>query len=306
MTFGRRAAWTLYPRVSLIYAESSPCDETLAFKTIIPPIETNNHREDATNMSAFGAQPAQPSGGLFGRVAAPNQPATGSPFGNNNPTQNNPPASSVFGGAQPQTATGSGMFGNLNTGTNPAPSQPSPFGAPQPAAAASTNTPSPFAALNGTNATQGASSSTNNLFSGLGGNQQTQQQQTGGGLFGGLGTNSNQQQQPSQPGTSVFGASSLANNGTATNQQQAQPQNEPSSSLAGGSTTGALFDHLIERGRKRQGPDASRVQFDELPSLQLGLGDIASKVRNLGSGLSRSAAKGDSRAYVFHPFHPLS
>jgi len=279
-------------------AESSwLCNKTIASKTIIPrhSIVTNNHSEDGTEMSLFGAQPAQAGGGLFGRVSAPTQTTTGNMFGNNNQAQNIPPTSSVFGGSQPQTATGSSPFGNLNSGSNQEPNKPSLFGAAQPATTAPTSTPSLFGGLNATN-TSVAPSSTNNLFSGLGG---IQQPNGGGRLFGALANNNNQQQQqqqPSQLGGSPFGASTLTNNGAGTSQAQTQPQNEQFTSLPGSSTTGALFNHLIERGRKRQGPDASRVEFDDLPSLQLGLGDIASKVRNLGGGLSRSAGRGDSRA----------
>lgn len=51
-----------------------------------------------------------------------------------------------------------------------------------------------------------------------------------------------------------------------------------------GSGRSAHFDHLLERGRKRNAGENGIGNFDELPSLQLGLGDIARKVRNLGSG----------------------
>jgi nuclear pore complex protein Nup93 len=56
-----------------------------------------------------------------------------------------------------------------------------------------------------------------------------------------------------------------------------------SQSNAGAGRT-AHFDHLLERGRKRNAGENGGNNFDELPSLQLGLGDIARKVRNLGAG----------------------
>jgi nuclear pore complex protein Nup93 len=46
----------------------------------------------------------------------------------------------------------------------------------------------------------------------------------------------------------------------------------------------AHFDHLLERGRKRNAGENGFANFEDLPALQLGLGDIARKVRNLGAG----------------------
>ncbi|KAF2115794.1 Nup93/Nic96-domain-containing protein [Lophiotrema nucula] len=70
-------------------------------------------------------------------------------------------------------------------------------------------------------------------------------------------------------------------------QQQQQSGGPLSQSLnqpnAGGGRS-AHFDHLLERGRKRNAGENGLHSFDELPSLQLGLGDIARKVRNLGAG----------------------
>jgi hypothetical protein len=62
-----------------------------------------------------------------------------------------------------------------------------------------------------------------------------------------------------------------------------QPSAFPQSSLFSSSRS-AHFDHLLERGRKRNAAENAFGTFDELPSLQLGLGDIARKVRNLGAG----------------------
>ena len=45
-----------------------------------------------------------------------------------------------------------------------------------------------------------------------------------------------------------------------------------------------LFDHLLERSRKRNAGENGFGNFGGLPTLQLGLGDIARKVRNLGQG----------------------
>jgi nuclear pore complex protein Nup93 len=83
--------------------------------------------------------------------------------------------------------------------------------------------------------------------------------------------------------TSGLGQSTLF--GTAsTQQQQPQQQQGPSLSQANATSRSAHFDNLLERGRKRYAGENGGSNFDELPSLQLGLGDIARKVRNLGAG----------------------
>ncbi|KAF2025276.1 nuclear pore protein-like protein [Setomelanomma holmii] len=86
-----------------------------------------------------------------------------------------------------------------------------------------------------------------------------------------------------QQQTSGLGGSSLF--GTSTTQQQPQQQQGASLSQSNAGTgRSAHFDHLLERGRKRNAGENGGSNFDELPSLQLGLGDIARKVRNLGAG----------------------
>ncbi|KAF2872221.1 Nup93/Nic96-domain-containing protein [Massariosphaeria phaeospora] len=71
--------------------------------------------------------------------------------------------------------------------------------------------------------------------------------------------------------------------GTTSTQQQQQPGGPLSQSNAGAGRS-AHFDHLLERGRKRNAGENGLSSFEELPALQLGLGDIARKVRNLGAG----------------------
>jgi nuclear pore complex protein Nup93 len=78
------------------------------------------------------------------------------------------------------------------------------------------------------------------------------------------------QQQPLQ--SSIFG------------QDQAQMSSGKSLRPSGQTTQPAFFNSLLERGKKR--PIASVGQgsnFEELPSLQLGLDDIRRKARELGS-----------------------
>jgi nuclear pore complex protein Nup93 len=81
----------------------------------------------------------------------------------------------------------------------------------------------------------------------------------------------------------------LFSTNTAPQQQQQQPQqqqqagpDQSQSNIAAGKS--AHFDHLLERGRKRNAGENGLSNFEDLPSLQLGLGDIARKVRNLGTG----------------------
>ncbi|EAW13316.1 linker nucleoporin NIC96 [Aspergillus clavatus NRRL 1] len=87
-------------------------------------------------------------------------------------------------------------------------------------------------------------------------------------LFGGQ---AQAQQQPSQP--SIFGQGG-----------QAQMSTTQSVQSSGQATQPAFFNSLLERGKKR--PIASIGQnsnFEELPSLQLGLDDIRRKARELGT-----------------------
>lgn len=207
--------------------------------------------------------------------------------------------SSLFGQSKPTSS----LFGNLTTAT-PAQSQAAPtsslFG----------NTSQP----------QQPSGQTTNLFGSLGASQpQTQpslfsnlgvdqkpnlfgssqpQQQTGTGAGGLFGTGSSSNLQPQQTSSLFAGAQ----NNTATTQPgasslfqpQLQPQQQNDQSgqgpqgqqqSHGGQWTSqpAYFDNLLEKGRKRNHDADGGPGFRDLPSLQLGLGDIAKKVRELGS-----------------------
>jgi nuclear pore complex protein Nup93 len=65
-------------------------------------------------------------------------------------------------------------------------------------------------------------------------------------------------------------------------------------------TKSAYFDQMLERGKRRNAAEDGNL--GDLPSLQLGLGDIARKARNLGTGgpTATEAKLGDPRAYVCH------
>jgi len=268
-------------------------------------------------MSIFGQPAQQPAtgGGLFGNTNATQQ-TTNNLFGsvpNNNAAEaQSTPTINLFGAPQQQSQNPGTLFGGGNAAAQA--TTPNLFGSPRPTTAQPASGASGLFGGLGGGAQPAAATNSGGLFGSALSNPAPAQQTTGGG-FGGLGgglfgagntslqpaktglfgATANTQQQATAP---LLGASTLVNNASLAVQSQAQPQNGVQSGPMGGSTNGAYFNHLIERGKKRQGPDSGIAQFDELPSLQLGLGDIASKVRNLGGGLSRSAGRGDSRAYV--------
>ncbi|KAF2457741.1 Nup93/Nic96-domain-containing protein [Lineolata rhizophorae] len=100
---------------------------------------------------------------------------------------------------------------------------------------------------------------------------------------------------------STFGTGGLAQPNQ--QQQQQQPQSNQNNLNQSQQGQAAYFDHLLERGKKRNNLENGGTQFGELPALQLGLADIARKVRNLGSGgpsaeeAKKGKTEGDSRAH---------
>ena len=140
------------------------------------------------------------------------------------------------------------------------------------------------------------------LSSNLGGDQkpnpfgssQPQQPQQTPSLFGGAQNNTASAQHATfspfapQP-QSQQQSNNLGQAAEGQQQQQMSPQ------ARGGQVTSqpAYFDNLLEKGRKRIRDADGGPGFGDFPSLQLGLGDIAKKVRELGSvgkqSLRRSA-----------------
>ncbi len=216
-----------------------------------------------------GLSSPEPSRGLFGSLS----PSTSQP-------------------QQPQGNTG-GLFGNLGTSTSQPQQQQSNAGGmfsnlgPLPPAPDPSKLRGLFAHLE-TSPPQQQQSTSGGVFGSLGASQAQQQPSTTGGLFGGslLGT--------TQPQNSSLFASSRPQNGQP---GQAQQDNQQIESTAGGSQP-AYFDSLLERGRKRTNGVSDSSGFGELPSLQLGLGDIARKVREMGGiGATAQSRKGtDSKA----------
>lgn len=206
---------------------------------------------------------------LFGNIGGNNKPAgTGGLFGSAGSTP-----------ATGQSSTPS-LFGTPQGGaTGAAPSSGGLFGSQQ------QQNNKPTLSLFGNNANTGSSNAT------------AQPANTGSTLFGGA---SNPTQQPATTAPSLFGGANTSGGGLfgSTNNASAPANNKQSAFGANNQASSApaeqqeqnarpvYFDNLIERNIKRQGADATATArmgaFGELPTLQLGLGDIQKKVRGLG------------------------
>ncbi|KAI7163410.1 NIC-domain-containing protein [Hortaea werneckii] len=219
-------------------------------------------------MSLFGSTTPKPNGGgggLFGGSSG-----GGSLFGQ---PQTSQPASSGGGGGS--------LFGS--TTTTSAPSGGGLFGN-----STTTSAPSGGGLFGGTSQPSGTSLFGNNNTSNTNNNATSQPGQAGNSLFG------NSSTKPFQPAGSLF--ASTANQGTQQPQQNANaslfgndilPSNQHSQpSLVERSYTAnaaapqpAYYHALLDKGNKRMAED-----YNALPQLQLGLGDISRKVRNIGQG----------------------
>ena len=209
-----------------------------------------------------------------------------------------------------QSKTTSNIFGNPNPITS-AQSQATPtsslfgnFSQPQQSSGQTTNV---FGSL-GTSQPQSQPS----LFSNLGGDQKPTlfgssqpRQQTGtagSGLF--AGTGSALQVQPQQTSSFIGGAQDYVastqpvapslfapqsqpqqQNNQSGHAAQEQQQQQVGQQSQGKEVTSqpAYFDNLLEKGRKRTHNADGGPGFVDVPSLQLGLGDIAKRVRELAS-----------------------
>lgn len=111
------------------------------------------------------------------------------------------------------------------------------------------------------------------LFGGGQQNQQNQQNNAGKSLFGGFGQSQAQTQNNQQaPGASVFGAPAQQQNGAS----EAQP-------------AGAYFDSLLAKSQKA---GETKSNMEDLPSLELGLGDLRHRLRKLQSKPSEKPLDG--------------
>ncbi|EGY17537.1 hypothetical protein VD0002_g7728 [Verticillium dahliae] len=212
----------------------------------------------------FGAKPAAPTGagGLFGGGQAQAQQP-----------QQTIGGGGLFGGqqAQPQQSGGSSLFGASTQQPASASGGGGLFGKP------ATTQPQQTGSLFGGSTLLGGASNT----------PQTGGASTGLGGFG-LGASTNQT--PSKP--SLFGATTTQQPQTTTSTNNfgggsslfnQQPQAQNNQSLSQSQTaqpSGAYFDSLFAKTKKEADGEGS---LEDLPSLQLGLGDLRQRLKRLGS-----------------------
>ncbi|KAI9652044.1 MAG: hypothetical protein M1831_007236 [Alyxoria varia] len=248
---------------------------------------------------------------VFGNLGNTNNNASdSSPFGSVG--QSKPPGFSLFQNAQASEQTSQAGGSSSEQAAAPAQSKSSLFGRIGPL-----NNP-PATASQTAATTSGSGGFLNQpTTSGatVGGgflNQNTSGTLGGGGLLGTTSTSQSQAapsgglfastqapQNSSAPAASgsTFGASILNNMGgqglAQSNGQEAQAQNVDDKA-----PRAALFQDLLERGKKRRDPNDMSMRPDQLPSLQLNLGDFSSKIRGLGSNKPdfKASRAGDSRA----------
>ncbi|KAE8449187.1 hypothetical protein EG329_008354 [Mollisiaceae sp. DMI_Dod_QoI] len=175
--------------------------------------------------------------------------------------------------SKPATTTaGGGLFGGLNSSAST--SQPA-------------NAPGMFSGLGLGGSSKPTTTNTSSPFGGLG--QTSQASTTAAPTFGGTTTSG------APPGGSVFGPGPTINptsqapagsslfGASASTTQPAQQQN--------GQNT-AYFDAILEKSRKRAHAESIA---DDLPQLQLGLGDLRQRIKRVGAGAQGQTA--DSRGH---------
>jgi nuclear pore complex protein Nup93 len=188
------------------------------------------------------------------------------------------PSNSAAGGA----SGGASLFGNLGSSAAPQTSQPG-----------QSNT-----LFGNLNTSQAPQQSGQGLFGGLGKSTAqstpslfgtpTQQQKpaTTSGLFGSTTTTQPQASslfgtQTSQaPQSSLFGSTPSQSQSQAQTAQQQQATHNP---ISESTSRPAYFDGLLERSRRTTNGATNNTGLGDLPSLQLGLGDISRRAKELGA-----------------------
>ena len=230
--------------------------------TVIPAAPANN-----TSTNLFGSLNASKkleNTSLFGGAVTAQQ-AT------DIQAQGKKTGSLLMGGSNNTTAGGLGSTQQPQAGTSSLfGGQPKPF--------------SGFGTLGG-GQTTGAGQGTGLLGGNAGGSQATAQAPQGSSLLGALGGNQG-----------AAGASLLGNNLPSQNkpaEQQGHGQGQGQNNVRS-----AYFNSLLERNKKRTHRDEEATGFEEVPSLQLGLGDISKRVRELGGvgAQNRRDRAADSKA----------
>ncbi|TPX11034.1 uncharacterized protein E0L32_008071 [Thyridium curvatum] len=207
--------------------------------------------------------------------------------------------SSLFGSQQP-ASTGSGQMGGLFGSTAAAPKPGGLFGT---GAAATTTTTTTTQAPAGGSLFGGASTTTQQpqaTGGGLFGTAAAATQPKPGGLFGASTTATSQPQGGGLFGTSaapaqpqkppLFGATQTATTTSAPFGASILSNNNPAASTNGlpSQPSGAYFDSLLAKSKKQAEGESS----EQLPSLQLGLGDLRQKLRKLGPQAQTRAVDG--------------
>ena len=230
--------------------------------------------QPASSSNAFGSSTTSTSGtgSLFG-TAQSSQPTSNSLFSRIGTPQSTQPS------------TGSTLFGGTagSSAQTSAPSAPSLFGG---LGGANNSSQPPTGSLFSSTSQNTSQPQQSSLFSGAG--QSNTQPQAGNSLFSRIGAPASQ---PQPTGGSLFGGNTQGA-GTGLTARFAPSQNNQQESQQAGqvvknstTTEPALFDDLLARGKKRRdhGDNGSVISSGTLPSLQLGLGDISSKIKGLGS-----------------------
>lgn len=271
--------------------------------------------------ASSGAQTPSQTTNIFAHLANPSQSA---------------PTSSILGTAQPSLPPTSSLFQNLGQQTKPESKGGSLFdritagstgqqpglglgGGTSGAAAAMSSAPQqPGSIFGGSASTTSQPLQAQSLFGGPIGLQSAQSQNILGGItnsqpapapsiFGGT-TNSEPAPGPSifggsksdtKPGLGLWGAgqSQPSQPGQLASLSQRVPDNQVLGAQNGSQS--AYFNSLLEKNKKRTRDEGSSG-LGEVPSLQLGLEDIAKRARQLG-GLGGQIPGGrgaDSKAYV--------
>ncbi|KAF2843260.1 NIC-domain-containing protein [Patellaria atrata CBS 101060] len=305
--FGNLGGGTSKPGGNLFGNLSTPATTAQSTGGLFGAANTGTQQQNSGFGGLGGGQQQQQSGfgGSFGNLgnatsSAPQQPSTGTStlFSNlGGAAQQNTGASSGsslfsnLGTSQPQQhsgTTGGGAFSNLGTSQTPAQEQKPALGGSL-FGGLGTSQPQQQQTAQGSNLFpslgQPKPAASGGLFSGLGAST-VQTPASTGALFGGLGTNNAPATSAPAASNSLFG--SMGGIGRPMEQQQ-QQQQVPQQAQDGTQAqnvpgTSSYFDHLLERSKKRQNQENAGSFLGDLPTLQLGLGDIARKVRNLGTG----------------------
>ncbi|TQW00859.1 nuclear pore protein (Nic96) [Cordyceps javanica] len=262
----------------------------------------NNQNQQQTNTAA--ASPT-PSGGLFGALNQNKPAAGGGLFGQNTQAQQAPAAGTsggIFGQATqnqaqqpgatgglfgqntqnqtPQTGTtGGGLFGQNNQTQTQGTIGGGLFGQSTQTQAQSGGGGGLFGQNNQAQAQQSGTTGSG-LFGGGTLGQATQNQAPSAFQLGGSTLVGNQQQQQQQPAAASFGGSILVNQAQSNIQNAVAAPSQPA---------GAYFDSLFAKTQKA---GQSNSNIEDLPSLELGLGDLRHRLRKLQSKPSEKPLEG--------------